>query len=133
MHEPHSILRGFCLSLEKPMRITLYSLCILALVSCGQKGDLVRPKSDAEKLADALATPSTTQDSIMIDEVATPKTQLEFDEQNIDEVEIILEDSQTAIQTSQFKTTNTLLLAANVDGDPNPCPEPPCSSENSSE
>ena len=118
------------------MRITLYSLCILALVSCGQKGDLVRPKSDVEKLADALATPSTAQESIMIDEMATPMTQLELDEQGIDDIEIILEDAQAAIQTEQsvFATTKVLLLASTKikNSAPKPSGGNPYPSENSS-
>ncbi len=49
------------------MKIFFYSLCVLLLLSCGQKGDLVRPESATKKLADALTTPSTTQDLTEID------------------------------------------------------------------
>jgi predicted small lipoprotein YifL len=51
------------------MKTLFYFMSILLLLSCGQKGNLVRPKT-----TDALATPSTSQEITMLDATATPVT-----------------------------------------------------------
>ncbi|WP_353571533.1 hypothetical protein [Candidatus Albibeggiatoa sp. nov. BB20] len=112
------------------MRILLYSLCLLSLLNCGQKGDLVRPKSAAEKLADAIATPTTSQATTMIDAIATPITSIveedeleeqEFEVIDFDDAETIILDEQSLIIQDKY-----LVLASTPD---QPCPNKDCRSE----
>ncbi|MCV6637740.1 hypothetical protein [Candidatus Albibeggiatoa sp. nov. NOAA] len=75
------------------MRILFYSLCVLPLLSCGQKGDLVRPQSAKDKLIDAISTPATHRETTIIN-ITPPVTRVteEPDEQTFDVI-----DSDVAI------------------------------------
>jgi len=115
------------------MRILLYSLCVLLLLNCGQKGDLVRPKSAAEKLAEALATPSTSQEATVIDVVAPPAKNL--DESEIQEFEVIdFDEAEILDKKSMLEQDKYLMLAASSSSasTPNspPSPDKICPSEN---